>query len=49
MGKKTPKQALDETAAAWEKITNRVGREKQIAQWRFVKAHYPPELAKILA
>ncbi len=49
VGKKTPKQALDETAAAWEKITNRVGREKQIAQWRFVKAHYPPELAKILA
>jgi multiple sugar transport system substrate-binding protein len=49
VGKKTPKQALDETAATWEKITNRVGRDRQVAQWKFLKAHYPPELAKILA
>ena len=30
-GQTTPQKALDETAAAWEEITNRYGRDQQKA------------------
>ena len=29
-GGKTAQQALDDTAAAWEQVTDRIGRDKQI-------------------
>jgi multiple sugar transport system substrate-binding protein len=33
-GQMKPKEALDATAAAWEKITDRYGREKQKALYK---------------
>ncbi len=33
-GAKTPQQALDDTAAAWEQITDRLGREQQLANYQ---------------
>ena len=33
-GEKTPQQALDDTAKAWEEITNRLGREKILKQYQ---------------
>jgi multiple sugar transport system substrate-binding protein len=32
--RKTPAQALDDTAAAWEKITDRLGRQRQLELYR---------------
>ncbi len=40
-GSKTAKAALDDTAAAWERITRRMGARSQEVQWRFIKANYP--------
>lgn len=33
-GSKTPQQALDDTAAAWEQITDRLGRDSQLAAYQ---------------
>jgi len=33
-GRKTPKEALDATAAAWEEITDRLGRQQQLDAYR---------------
>lgn len=33
-GRKTPKEALDDTAAAWEEITDRLGRQQQLEAYR---------------
>lgn len=33
-GAKTPQQALDDTAAAWEGVTDRLGREKQLKAYQ---------------
>jgi len=33
-GQKSPKEALDDTAAAWEEITDRLGRESQKQYWQ---------------
>jgi multiple sugar transport system substrate-binding protein len=33
-GRKTPKEALDATAAAWEGITDRLGRQQQLDAYR---------------
>jgi multiple sugar transport system substrate-binding protein len=33
-GSKTSQQALDDTAAAWEQITDRLGRDKQLAAYQ---------------
>ncbi len=33
-GKKSPKAALDDTGAAWQKITDRLGRESQKKYWQ---------------
>ena len=33
-GAKTPQQALDDTAAAWEQITDRLGRDKQLKAYQ---------------
>jgi multiple sugar transport system substrate-binding protein len=40
-GSKTAKAALDDTAAAWERITRRMGARSQEVQWRFLKSSYP--------
>ena len=40
-GSKTAKAALDDTAAAWERITRRMGARSQEVQWRFLKSNYP--------
>lgn len=40
-GSKTAKQALDDTAAAWERITRRMGARSQGVQWAFLKSSYP--------
>ena len=44
-----PKLALDDTAKAWNRITDRLGRDRQIAQWRFLKSQYPAHLRSVLA
>jgi multiple sugar transport system substrate-binding protein len=33
-GRKTPQEALADTAAAWEEITDRLGREQQLEAYR---------------
>ena len=40
-GTKTAKQALDDTARSWERITRRVGARSQKVQWAFLKSNYP--------
>jgi multiple sugar transport system substrate-binding protein len=41
VGQKTPKQALDDTARDWDRISRRIGRKGQTVQWRFLKGLYP--------
>jgi hypothetical protein len=41
LGKITPEDALKTTAAAWEKITNQLGRKEQIEGWKAMKKGYP--------
>ncbi|MEK0086010.1 extracellular solute-binding protein [Benzoatithermus flavus] len=40
-GRKTPAQALDDVAAAWEKITNRIGRQQQLELYRAAIGYAP--------
>ncbi len=40
-GTKTPKQAMDDTASAWARITRRMGARSQEVQWKFLKSLYP--------
>jgi multiple sugar transport system substrate-binding protein len=41
VGEKTARQALDDTAAAWDRITRRMGKRSQAVQWSFLKSIYP--------
>lgn len=41
VGEKTPQEALDDTASAWERITRRMGARSQAVQWSFLKSIYP--------
>lgn len=41
VGEKTPQEALDDTASAWERITRRMGARSQAVQWAFLKSIYP--------
>ncbi|MGQ9543402.1 MAG: extracellular solute-binding protein [Candidatus Bathyarchaeia archaeon] len=41
VGTMDPVKALETTEKQWEEITNRVGREKQIAAWKELKKWYP--------
>ncbi len=43
-GTKTPKEALDDTASSWERITRRMGKRSQEVQWRFLKSIYPADV-----
>lgn len=47
-GTKKPKQALDDTAAAWERITRRMGARSQAVQWAFLKDNYPEAIRRRL-
>ena len=49
VGEKTPKEALDDTAAAWKRITRRMGKRSQKVQWDFLKSIYPEGVRDILA
>lgn len=49
IGNKTPKQALDETAAAWDRLTRRLGKRSQLVQWSFLKSLYPEGVRAALA
>ena len=40
-GSKTAKQALDDTAAAWEGVTDRIGRDKQIKDYDAAIGYQP--------
>lgn len=48
VGEKTPQQALDDTARAWERITRRMGKRSQAVQWSFLKSLYPKGVRDIL-
>ncbi len=41
VGEKSPKEALDDTARSWERITRRMGKRSQRVQWSFLKSIYP--------
>ena len=45
-GTKSAKQALDDTAASWSRITRRMGRRSQGVQWSFLKSIYPASIRK---
>jgi len=47
-GQKSPKQALDDTASAWNRITRRMGKRSQLVQWTFLKSMYPAGIRKSL-
>jgi multiple sugar transport system substrate-binding protein len=41
LGRISPEDALKNTAAAWEKITDQLGRKQQIDGWRALKPAFP--------
>jgi multiple sugar transport system substrate-binding protein len=41
VGKQKPKDALDDVANNWNRITRRAGKKGQQEQWRFLKSLYP--------
>jgi multiple sugar transport system substrate-binding protein len=47
-GQKSPKQALDDTAASWNRITRRMGAQSQKVQWIFLKSMYPAGIRDLL-
>ena len=40
-GSKKPDEVVAETATEWEQITDSIGRDPQIEQWRLLKQAYP--------
>lgn len=44
----SPKLALDKAAAKWEEITEKIGRKKQIKQWKLLRKFYPSNLKKLM-
>jgi multiple sugar transport system substrate-binding protein len=43
-GTKSAKEALDDTARSWERITRRMGKRSQLVQWSFLKTIYPEDI-----
>jgi multiple sugar transport system substrate-binding protein len=41
LGKLAPEEALKNAAAAWEKITNQIGRRQQLEGWKALKPAFP--------
>ncbi len=48
-GTKKPKEALDDCAGAWSRITRRMGKRSQKVQWQFLKSSYPASVRDRLA
>lgn len=48
VGEKTPKQALDDAARSWQRITRRMGKRSQKVQWDFLKSIYPAGARAVL-
>lgn len=48
-GTKSAKEALDDTARSWERITRRMGKRSQAVQWAFLKSSYPANIRDRLA
>ena len=48
VGKMKPKEALDETARTWERITRRMNARSQKVQWTFLKTLYPADVRSAL-
>jgi multiple sugar transport system substrate-binding protein len=48
-GTKTARQALDDTARSWERITRRMGKRSQAVQWAFLKSIYPESVRSRLS
>jgi len=46
-GTKEAKPALDETAAGWEEITDRLGRDKLLEAWKATVPLYPKDVQDI--
>ena len=46
-GTKEAKPALDETAAAWEEITDRLGRDKLLEAWKATVPLYPKDVQDV--
>jgi multiple sugar transport system substrate-binding protein len=42
-----PKEALEKVSEEWEKITERQGREGQIARWKELREFYPDNFKKV--
>ena len=48
VGKMKPKEALDETARTWDRITRRMNARSQKVQWAFLKTLYPADVRAAL-
>jgi multiple sugar transport system substrate-binding protein len=48
VGEKTSKEALDDTAQSWKRITRRMGKRSQKVQWDFLKSIYPAGARAVL-
>lgn len=46
-GQKTAVRALKDTAAEWQKITNRLGRRRQAEAWRDERNNYPAHIREL--
>jgi len=46
-GLKTPEDALNAAAEAWEDLTESIGREEQIKDWLFLKKGFGKEIKRI--
>lgn len=47
-GEEKPQAALTRVAQNWELTTSHTGRAGQVAQWRRVRAQYPPAVRAVL-
>ncbi len=47
-GRMSAQAALDLVSKGWEQITDSVGRDSQIDQWRFLRSQYPPRIRSVL-
>ena len=43
-----PEQALKLVSDKWNRITEKIGRDNQVRQWKFLKQSYPNDLKRVL-
>jgi hypothetical protein len=48
-GIKSADKALADAAEAWEGVTERYGRKKQIEQWKYLKGYFPKSVHDAVA